>query len=263
MPRYLHNASATLDPATRPRRTRRPRARDRRLALRSRTPAARSGSTTRRSSAGIRASDIKGFDDLQRFGPFEDEWLRGGPVAALGAEGAGGQAGLRLRDRRHHRHAEDAHRHRRLPDRLRDVQRHAAGRVLSRRASNWLMLGPSGPRRLRLVGRAPGPVPRRHLLLRRSRSALGDQADQEGLDRAPAGLQGSRHRSGGHDPSGRPRHPVHVHDAEAARGAGAAARVDGHDHPADRASPASSAAAPSSRRSGTASPSRSCSTAPT
>ena len=41
-------------------------------------------------------------------------------------------------------------------------------------------------------GRAPGPVPRRHLLLRRSRSALGDQADQEGVDGAPPGLQGAR-----------------------------------------------------------------------
>jgi len=24
--------------------------------------------------------DVKGFDDLKRFGEFEDEWLRGGPV---------------------------------------------------------------------------------------------------------------------------------------------------------------------------------------
>ena len=47
--------------------------------------------------------------------------------------------------------------------------------------------------------------------------------------RAPRGLQGPRHRSGGHDPAGGPRHPLHVHDAEAARVAGAAARVDGHD----------------------------------
>ena len=38
---------------------------------------------------------------------------------------------------------------------------------------------------------------------------------------------------------------------------------DGHDDPARWASPASSPAAPSSRRSGTASRTRSCSTAPT
>ena len=121
-----------------------------------------------------------------------------------------------------------------FPDRLRDLQRDAARRAFSRGA-NWLMLGPSGPAAAAAVGRAPGAVSRRrHLLLRRSRSALGHQVDQEGLDRAPAGLQGSRHRSGGHDPPGGPRHPVHVRDAEAARIAGAAARVDGHDHPEGR-----------------------------
>ena len=41
------------------------------------------------------------------------------------------------------------------------------------KGSNWLMLGPSGPRRLRLVGRTSRAISRRHLLLRRSRSALG------------------------------------------------------------------------------------------
>ena len=45
--------------------------------------------------------------------------------------------------------------------------------------------------------------------------------------------------------------------------AGAAARGDGHDASARRASPASSAAAPSSRRSGPASRTRNCSTAST
>ena len=129
--------------------------------------------------------------------------------------------------------------------------------------ANWLMLGPSGPRRLRLAVEHLAQYPRRHLLLRRSRSALGDQADQEGLERAPAGLQGSRDRPGGHDPRGRARHPLHVRDAEAARSARAAARVDGDDASGRRGSPASSPAAPSSRRSGTASRTRSCSTAPT
>ena len=51
------------------------------------------------------------------------------------------------------------------------------------------MLGPSGPRRLRLAVEHLAQYPRRHLLLRRSRSALGHQADQEGLERA-LGLQG-------------------------------------------------------------------------
>ena len=52
------------------------------------------------------------------------------PRAALGAEGLRGQAGLHLRDRRLHRRAQVAHQHRRLPHRLRDVQRDPARRVL-------------------------------------------------------------------------------------------------------------------------------------
>ena len=60
------------------------------------------------------------------------------------------------------------------------------------KGSNWLMLGPSRPAPAAAGGRAPRAAPRRHLLLRRSRSALGHQADQEGLDGAPGGLQGAR-----------------------------------------------------------------------
>ena len=39
-------------------------------------------------STGIRAEEIRTYDDLDRFGFFQDEWLRGGPGAPLGAEGA-------------------------------------------------------------------------------------------------------------------------------------------------------------------------------
>ena len=60
---------------------------------------------------------------------------------------------------------------------------------------------PLGPAAAAAGGRAPGPVSRRHLLLRRPRSALGDQADQEGLDGAPRSLQGALHRPGDHDPA--------------------------------------------------------------
>ena len=62
---------------------------------------------------------------------FEDEWLRGGPVQRWVPQGPRRQAGLRVRDRRHDRHSEDPHRVRRLPHRLRAVQRDAARRVLS------------------------------------------------------------------------------------------------------------------------------------
>ena len=40
--------------------------------------------------------EIRSFEDLKRFPPFEDEWLRGGPLAALGAERTRRQAALRL-----------------------------------------------------------------------------------------------------------------------------------------------------------------------
>ncbi len=207
--------------------------------------------------------EIHGFDDLKRFPGISGRMAARRSRPAMDSEGARRQAGLRVRDRRHDRHAEDARRPRGFPDRLRDFQRDAARRAFPAR----LQLADAravGAAAAAPLGRAPGAVPRRrHLLLRRSRSPLGHQADQEGVDRAPAGLQGSRHRSGGHDSPGGPRHPLHVRDAEAARIAGAAARVDGHDDSARRASPESFRAAPSSRRSGTASRTRNCSTAPT
>ena len=35
--------------------------------------------------------EIRGYDDLDRFGFFQDEWLRGGPVEKLGPEGYAGR----------------------------------------------------------------------------------------------------------------------------------------------------------------------------
>ena len=66
----------------------------------------------------------------KKFGLFEDEWLRGGPVRRWVPKALHEQADLRLRDRRHHRHPQEPRRRGRLPHRLRDVQRHAAGQVL-------------------------------------------------------------------------------------------------------------------------------------
>ncbi len=48
---------------------------------------------------------ITDFDGLKQFPTFEDDWLRGGPVPPLAAEGARRQAAVRVRDRRHHRDA--------------------------------------------------------------------------------------------------------------------------------------------------------------
>ena len=94
--------------------------------------------------------EIQGFADLGRFGAFEDEWLRGGPVQRWVPRGlagkpvfvfeTGGTTGVPKT-----RIACDDFRvdyelfSRTLPD-----QYFPPG-------SNWLMLGPSGPRRLRLA----------------------------------------------------------------------------------------------------------------
>jgi len=93
---------------------------------------------------------IQGFDDLKKFPLFEDEWLRGGPVRRWLPKGladqpayvfeTGGTTGvpksrLVVNDFRidYEMFSET------LPD------EHFP------RGSNWLMLGPSGPRRLRLA----------------------------------------------------------------------------------------------------------------
>ena len=226
-------------------------------------PAVRSGSITP-SKLGWdpRARDQRRSPTCRGSGSFQDEWLRGGPVERWVPKGLAGQARVRVRDRRHHRRSEDAHRVRGLPHRLRDLQRDAARRALPARLE-LADAGPLGPAPPAPVGGAPGAVSRRHRLLRGPGPALGDQADQEGLERAPAGLQGPRHRPGGHDPAGQPRHPVHVHHAEAAGVAGAAAGVDGDVDPQDGHHRHLLAAAPSSRRSGTGLRTRSCWTAPT
>ncbi|MGH9723271.1 MAG: hypothetical protein ACRD8O_23925 [Bryobacteraceae bacterium] len=94
--------------------------------------------------------EIRTYEDLRRFPPFEDEWLRGGPVRRWVPKGCagmplyvfetGGTTGVpksrvAMEDFRidYEMFSET------LPDRY------------FPRGSNWLMLGPSGPRRLRLA----------------------------------------------------------------------------------------------------------------
>jgi len=94
--------------------------------------------------------EVRTFGDLQRFGEFQDEWLRGGPVQRWIPKGlagkpiyvfeTGGTTGVPKT-----RVASEDFRidyelfSRTLPD------------DKFPRGSNWLMLGPSGPRRLRLA----------------------------------------------------------------------------------------------------------------
>lgn len=95
-------------------------------------------------------SEVRGFDDLSKFPPFEDEWLRGGPVrrwvpTALADKPVyvfetGGTTGIpksrvAIEDFRiDYSLFSDT-----IPDEY------------FPRGANWLMLGPSGPRRLRLA----------------------------------------------------------------------------------------------------------------
>lgn len=95
-------------------------------------------------------TEIKSYDDLKKFPPFEDAWLRGGPVRRWAPKGlagkpmyifeTGGTTGvpksrLAFEDFRidYEMFSET------LPE------KHFP------RGANWLMLGPSGPRRLRLA----------------------------------------------------------------------------------------------------------------
>ena len=94
--------------------------------------------------------EIRGLDDLAKFGPFEDEWLRGGPVRRWVPKGlagkpvfvfeTGGSTGvpksrISLEDFRIDYEAFSGT----LPEEF------------FPKNSDWLMLGPSGPRRLRLA----------------------------------------------------------------------------------------------------------------
>src|SRR5688572_23203423 len=94
--------------------------------------------------------EIRSFTDLRRFPPFQDEWLRGGPVERWIPRGlagmpvyvfeTGGTTGIpksrvQIEDFR--------------------IDYELFGETLPEKyfplGSNWLMLGPSGPRRLRLA----------------------------------------------------------------------------------------------------------------
>ncbi len=94
--------------------------------------------------------DVKSFDDLKKFPLFEDDWLRGGPVRRWVPKGhagkptyvfeTGGTTGVPKSRVVIEDHWKD---YELFSDTLPDEH--------FPRDSNWLMLGPSGPRRLRLA----------------------------------------------------------------------------------------------------------------
>jgi phenylacetate-coenzyme A ligase PaaK-like adenylate-forming protein len=94
--------------------------------------------------------EIRGFDDLAKFGLFEDEWMRGGPVRrwvprayqdkSIFVFETGGTTGIPKSRVAHEDFRIDYELFSQsLPDQF------------FPKGSNWLMLGPSGPRRLRLA----------------------------------------------------------------------------------------------------------------
>jgi hypothetical protein len=94
--------------------------------------------------------DVAGYDDLRRFGHFQDEWLRGGPVRRWVPKAladrpvyvfeTGGTTGIPKSRVNIQDFQTD---YEMFGDRLSDEG--------FPRGSDWLMLGPSGPRRLRLA----------------------------------------------------------------------------------------------------------------
>jgi phenylacetate-coenzyme A ligase PaaK-like adenylate-forming protein len=94
--------------------------------------------------------DVKGFDDLKLFGHFEDEWLRGGPVRRWVPKAlqnkpiyvfeTGGTTGIPKSRVVVEDHWIDY-----------EMFSNSLPEKFFPKGSNWMMLGPSGPRRLRLA----------------------------------------------------------------------------------------------------------------
>ena len=95
-------------------------------------------------------TEVKSFDDLKKFPEFEDEWLRGGPIGRWVPQGhagkpvyvfeTGGTTGIPKSRMVIEDHWKD---YELFSDTLPDEY--------FPKGANWLMLGPSGPRRLRLA----------------------------------------------------------------------------------------------------------------
>jgi phenylacetate-coenzyme A ligase PaaK-like adenylate-forming protein len=95
-------------------------------------------------------ADVQRFEDLKHFGHFEDEWLRGGPVRRWVPKGlkdkpvyvfeTGGTTGIPKSRVVSEDHWIDY-----------ELFSESLSETFFPKGSNWLMLGPSGPRRLRLA----------------------------------------------------------------------------------------------------------------
>ena len=93
---------------------------------------------------------MKSFDDLKLFGLFEDEWLRGGPVRRWVPKGLQGQAVYVFETGG----TTGIPKSRVVVDDFRIDYEMFSDTLPDKylpQGTNWLMLGPSGPRRLRLA----------------------------------------------------------------------------------------------------------------
>lgn len=95
-------------------------------------------------------TEVQGFDDLKKFPLFEDDWLRGGPVTRWLPKGLEGQPAFVF----------ETGGTTGIPKSRLVVEDHRIDYELFSetlpeqyfpKGANWLMLGPSGPRRLRLA----------------------------------------------------------------------------------------------------------------
>jgi phenylacetate-coenzyme A ligase PaaK-like adenylate-forming protein len=94
--------------------------------------------------------EVKGFEDVKKFPPFQDEWLRGGPVRRWVPKAfadkpiyvfeTGGTTGVPKSRIAYEDFRTDY-----------ELFSHTLPDEYFPKGSNWLMLGPSGPRRLRLA----------------------------------------------------------------------------------------------------------------
>ncbi len=198
--------------------SRRARARDRRLALPPGDRLPVLARPRRSGSPSTRASGSTASTTCASLGHFEDDWLRGGPVrrwvpkayadAPIYVFETGGSTGvpksrLNVDDFR--------------------IDYSLYSETLSDdtfpRGADWLMLGPTGPRRLRLSIE--------HLAQVRGGIAFRVDLDprwvikliRDGQMQELQAYKDARHRPGADDPARARIDPLHVHDAEAARGA--------------------------------------------
>ncbi len=183
--------------------------------------------------------EVRTFDDLKKFESFKDEWLRGGPVRRWVPKAfadkpiyvfeTGGTTGIpksriAIEDFR----TDYSLFSKTLPDEYFPP------------GANWLMLGPSGPRRLRLavehLAQFRGGIcfcidldPRWVIkLIKKGWMEHLEAYKQHCIDQAITILER------------RPRHQVHVHHAQAARIAGHGSWKSAAPRSASKASPASS-----------------------